>query len=78
MNEIETIRIVKNNGRTGYAIINKADFDPKRHEAFDTPESGPTVAELKDRLKGLGVSIPRGASKAEMIDLLAAAESDKE
>lgn len=71
---IETVRIVKDNGRTGFATINKADFDPKRHELFtegrepDAP--GWTVVKLKARLAELGIAIPRGASKDDMIALL--------
>ncbi len=69
---IETIRIVKDNGRTGFATINKADFDPKRHELFAEGATGAewTVIKLKARLAELGIAIPRGASKDEMIALL--------
>ena len=69
---IETVRIVKDNGRTGYATINKADFDPKRHELFaEEPAAAEwTVVKLKARLAELGIAIPRGASKDDMIALL--------
>lgn len=32
---IETVKIVKDH-EPGYAIINKADFDPKKHEIYDS------------------------------------------
>lgn len=74
---IETMRIVKDN-HAGYAIINRADFDPKRHEAYDAEpgDGGPTVKEIRARLGELGVSIPRGADKAAMLELLAEAERE--
>jgi len=34
---LETVRIKKDN-RTGYAIINKSDFDPARHVLYDAVE----------------------------------------
>lgn len=72
--KIETVKIVKDNGRTGYAIINKADFDPAIHELFgEGGERELTVPELKARLKALDIEIPAGAKKAELAELLAAA-----
>ena len=72
---IETVKIVKDN-HAGYAIINKADYDPARHELIDAEPSGPTVKELAAELKELGVSVPRGASKAMMVELLAKAKQE--
>ena len=72
---IETVKVKRDCPR-GYKIINKSDYDPKRHELLEPAEAGPTVAELKDQLKSAGVSIPRGATKAEMIELLASAEKE--
>lgn len=76
MTKIETVKIVKDNGRTGYAIINKADFDPKVHELFETEGglAGLSVPELKARLKELDIEIPAGAKKADLIALLSRAE----
>lgn len=39
-------------------------------------EGGPTVKELAAELKELGVSAPRGASKAMMVELLAKAKQE--
>ena len=34
---IETVKIKKDNA-SGYAIINKSDFNPARHVLFDAPK----------------------------------------
>jgi hypothetical protein len=34
---IKTVRVKKDNGRTGYCIINESDFNPDKHELFDAP-----------------------------------------
>lgn len=44
MGDIETVKI-KHDGERGYAIINKSDFDAKKHEPFDD-SSREAVADL--------------------------------
>jgi hypothetical protein len=41
---------------------------------WEYTESGPTVLELKAELKEAGISIPRGATKSEMLALLPSAK----
>lgn len=42
MTEVPTVKIKRpDNPRGGYAIINEADFDPKKHELFDAPAKAP-------------------------------------
>jgi hypothetical protein len=70
---IETVRIVKDNGRTGYATINKSDFDPARHELFEAEadSGGWTVRKLRARLAELDITVPRSAtSKDALLALL--------
>ena len=47
MSELPTVKISRaDNPRGGFAIINEADFDPKRHELFDAQPAGtPLTAE---------------------------------
>jgi hypothetical protein len=34
---LETVKIKHDKAKNGYAIINKSDFDEKKHELFDKP-----------------------------------------
>lgn len=54
---IETVRIVKAN-RSGYATINKSDYDPAKHELFGVVK--PDTAALVDEALALGVLGPNG------------------
>lgn len=61
---LETIKVVRDCPR-GYKIINKSDFDPKKHELFGEPkEAGPTIKEMVAELKLLGVDIPKRSDKS--------------
>jgi hypothetical protein len=63
-----------------FVVINKADFDPKRHELLDEdagskstgkPSDGLKVEEIKDALAKKGVAIPDGVTlKADLAALL--------
>lgn len=56
---VETVTITNPAAKSGLTIINKADFDPKRHKLADAPETitRESIAKMK---------------KADVLDLLAA------
>lgn len=54
---IETVKIVKDHA-PGYAIINKADFDPERHELFK--DAGEPDGDLIAKALALKVLGPNG------------------
>lgn len=56
---IPTIK-VKRDGPKGYRLINASDFDPAKHELFDTaeltePTEGPTKEGLQAKCVELGI-----------------------
>lgn len=75
---------VKRDGPKGYRIINKSDFDPAKHELFDSkaektstgaadkPLDDMTAAELKDMATEKGLDFPGNVSKAKLIEMLSA------
>jgi hypothetical protein len=63
---------VKHDNHEGFCEINESDFDPKKHELFDSDEGAKkaTVAELREALTAKGIEIPEGAKKADLLALL--------
>lgn len=79
--QVETVKIktdVSDDNKLGYIVINKDEFDPKKHTEFveveeESDEVAPqdmTVAQLKDALAKIGVDIPADAKKADLLELL--------
>lgn len=70
---IATIKVKGEDG--GSVLINECDFDPEVHEKHEengeqkTPDKM-SVAELKEALNELGVEIPEGAKKPDLVELL--------
>lgn len=73
--KVETVKIVDDNAPGGHVVINKSDFDAKKHEVFEeVSAAGMTVAELKDALDKAGIKYEAKASKADLQKLLDAAK----
>ncbi|WP_302980794.1 Rho termination factor N-terminal domain-containing protein [Bilophila wadsworthia] len=79
---IRTVRITSTETVSGFIVINEADFDPSKHQIWNsevtvaTPEpdsSRPldqmTLAELRDHAKAHGIAIP--ATLTAKADVLA-------
>jgi hypothetical protein len=62
---IETIKVVKDNA-AGYCIINKSDFDPRRHEEYN-PDADSDKAPLVERALELEVLGPNGKPAAKTV-----------
>jgi len=63
---VETIKIVKDNGRTGYAIINKSDFSPKIHKEFkdkSAPDTGVQARAARKALEEEAVTLKIGTAE---------------
>jgi hypothetical protein len=63
---VETIKIVKDNGRTGYAIINKSDFNPKVQKEFKdkpTPDTGAQARAARKTLEEEAVALKIGTAE---------------
>jgi hypothetical protein len=81
----ETINIkseVSDDNPLGYIVINLEDFDPAKHEKFDTDAADEqtdtakalTVPQIKEALAAKGIEIPEGVTKkADLQALLDAA-----
>ena len=68
---IRTVRITSTETVSGFIVINEADFDPSKHQIWNsevtaaTPEPNAnksldlmTLAELRDHAKAHGIAIP--------------------
>lgn len=77
MSHPETVKIVSSiseDNPLGYIVINKDDFDEKKHEIFDETKSADpskmTVAQLRATLTAAGIEFDAGAKKDDLIALL--------
>lgn len=74
MDTCETIKVKPWGTDQGeYVEINAEDFNEATHELFDEDdlEDGKlTVAEMKAKLTELGVEIPKGAKRSDLVALL--------
>jgi len=81
MSAVETVQIkseVSEGNPLGYVVINKTDFDEKKHQIFEAPEvtkkADLTVEQIKAALAEKKVSIPPEVTKkADLQALLDAA-----
>lgn len=80
---METVK-VKRDGPRGWKLINKCDFDPKKHELYEDAKAGDkktagnaalTVEQLKAKLAELKVEHDPKLNKAGLVELLDKAEA---
>lgn len=74
MSQLETVKVVRKDSAHGYKIINKADYDPKKHTLFKgkeadqaEPEGGLTRTEIIADLEGMGLEFDPRHSHAELL-----------
>ena len=69
MSAVETVNIksdISGDNPLGYIVINKSDFDEKKHELFseaDAKTKALSVEQIKAALAGKNISIPDGVTK---------------
>lgn len=78
---ISTVRITSAETTSGFIVINEADFDPSKHQLWNSevtaatqepdaskPLDQMTLAELRDHAKAHGIAIPATiAAKADVL-----------